>query len=113
MQLAVKIKTFFQNAYLMVMPVETWATAKEKIAKNYAFVHRHGKLNKNEFGCKFCRICHLGRLSVIIIVVLSPVLHLIWVFYFHVLDRHSCQIMLPSRNKISRSSSSKPERLNF
>ena len=32
---------FFQNAYLMVMPVETWATTKETIAKNYAFVHRN------------------------------------------------------------------------
>ena len=30
---------FFQNAYLMVMPVETWATTKDKIVKIYAFVH--------------------------------------------------------------------------
>ena len=30
----------------------------------------HGKLNKTEFGCRFCRICHLGRLSAIIIDVL-------------------------------------------
>ena len=35
------------------------------------------------------------------------------VFYFHVLDRHSCQIILPSWNRISSSSSSKQERLNF
>ena len=39
---AVKIKNFyFQNAYLMVMPVETWATTKEKNANIYAFVHRN------------------------------------------------------------------------
>ena len=31
----------FQNAYLMVMPVETWATTKENITKTYAFVHRN------------------------------------------------------------------------
>ena len=31
----------FQNAYLMVMPAETWATTKEKIVKKiYLFVHR-------------------------------------------------------------------------
>ena len=30
----------------------------------------HGKLNEIEFGCRFCRICHLGRLSAIIINVL-------------------------------------------
>ena len=32
---------FFQNAYLMVMPAETWATTKVKIVKIYAFVHRN------------------------------------------------------------------------
>ena len=31
----------FQNAYLMVMSVEIWATTKEKIAKIYAFAHRN------------------------------------------------------------------------
>ena len=32
---------FFQNAYLMVMPAETWATTKVNIAKKFAFVHRN------------------------------------------------------------------------
>ena len=32
---------FFQNAYLMVMPVETWTTTKDKIVKIYAFVHQN------------------------------------------------------------------------
>ena len=31
----------------------------------------HGKLNKIESGCRFCRICLLGRLSAIIVDVLS------------------------------------------
>ena len=31
----------YQNAYLMVMPIETWATTKEKIANIYDFVHRN------------------------------------------------------------------------
>ena len=35
----------------------------------------HGKLNTIEFGSKFCRICHLGRLSAIIIDVLSRSCH--------------------------------------
>ena len=32
---------FFQNACLMVMPAETWATTKVKSAKIYAFVHEN------------------------------------------------------------------------
>ena len=32
---------FFQNPYLMVMPSETWVTAKVKIAKIYTFAHRN------------------------------------------------------------------------
>ena len=59
----------------MVMPVETWATKQRKNCKKLCFCPSkrnglHGKLNKIEFGCKFCRICHLGRLSAIIIDVL-------------------------------------------
>ena len=32
---------FVQNAYLMIMPAETWATTKVKNAKHYAVVHRN------------------------------------------------------------------------
>ena len=69
---------FFQNAYLMVMPDETWATVKEKNGEKLCFCPSkpnsiHRKLNKIEFGCKFCRICHLGRLSAIIIDILHNV----------------------------------------
>ena len=64
----------FQNAYLMVMPVETWTTTKEKIMKIYAFVHRNVKVYMKKY-IKLnlvanCRICHLGSLSTIIIDVL-------------------------------------------
>ena len=38
-------RLFFQNAYLMVMPAETLATTKVKIAKIYAFVHRNLMIN--------------------------------------------------------------------
>ena len=72
----VQNKDFFKNAYLMAMAAETLATTKVKIAKIYALVRRnlmiytvHGKLNI-EFCYIFCRICHLGRLSAIIVDVL-------------------------------------------
>ena len=61
---------FFQYEHLLVMSVKTWAISKEKNAKIYAFVHRNLMVNSIEFGCKFCRICHLGRLPTIIIDVL-------------------------------------------
>ena len=66
----------FQNAYLTVMPVETWTTKQRKNCENlYVCPSKrngiHGKFNKIAFGCKFCRICHLGRLFAIIIDVLS------------------------------------------
>ena len=56
--IGVENQELFQNAYLMVMPVETCATTKDKIAKMYAFVHRNimgytKKLNKIESGCTF------------------------------------------------------------
>ena len=69
------------------MPIETWATAKEKIAKIYAFVHRNLMVyteNKVKFDCKFCRICHLGRLSAIIIDVILIVFKSIqFIQYMH------------------------------
>ena len=69
----------FQNAYLTVMPVETWATSKDiqrRNCENLCFCPSklngiYRKWNKLEFGCKFCRICHLGRLAAIIIDILS------------------------------------------
>ena len=59
----------------MVMPVETWTTKQRKNCENlYVCPSKrngiHGKFNKIAFGCKFCRICHLGRLFAIIIDVL-------------------------------------------
>ena len=47
-----------------------------------------GKLNKTEFCCRFCRICHLGRLPVIIIGVLYGVRktinwHVVLIFLYH------------------------------
>ena len=55
--LAVNIK----SACLMAMPAETWVTTKLNDI--------HAKLNNIEFGCKFCRVYHLGRLPVIFMVV--------------------------------------------
>ena len=62
-------REFFQNAYLMVIPVETWATKQRKNCEKFMLcpskcngIHKKFK-NKIEFGCKFCCICHLGKLS--------------------------------------------------
>ena len=63
----------FQNAYLMVMPVETWGTTKEKIAKNYVFVHRNVMVyTENEIKLNLvANSVILERLSAIIIDVLT------------------------------------------
>ena len=34
-------RNLFQNAYLMVMPAETWATIKVQIEKSYAFIYHN------------------------------------------------------------------------
>ena len=36
-----QIQEIFQNLYLMVMSVETWAKSKEEITEMYAFVHQN------------------------------------------------------------------------
>ena len=47
----------------------------------------HGKLKKNVFGCKFCRICHLGRLTAITI----DVLCCCCLFFFSINDAKQTQ----------------------
>ena len=36
-----QIQEIFQNVYLVVMSVETWAKSKEEITEMYAFVHQN------------------------------------------------------------------------
>ena len=68
----VQNQELFQNAYLIVMK---HGPKPKKKCENLCFCPlkrkvSYGKLNKIAFGCKFCRICHLGRLSAITIDVL-------------------------------------------
>ena len=69
-QLAVKIKSCFQNISLSHASRNMGHNQRIKCEKLCFCPSKrngiHGKLDKIEFGCKYCRICHLGRLSAII-----------------------------------------------
>ena len=67
MQLAVKIKFLFQNGHASQNMGHNQSKNCEILyfsPSKLKCVHR--KLNKIEFGCKFHRICHLGRYPAII-----------------------------------------------